>query len=82
MAMHLQHMLKSAGHQLPETKPILEINPDHPLVTRLQAESDESRFNDWSQVLFDQALLAAGGRLDDPAAFVARLNDLFLRLTA
>ncbi|MHB8471958.1 MAG: molecular chaperone HtpG [Gammaproteobacteria bacterium] len=82
MAMHLQHMLKSAGHQLPETKPILEINPDHPLVTRLQAEGDESRFNDWSQVLFDQALLAAGGRLDDPAAFVARLNDLFLRLTA
>ena len=81
MAVHLQHMLKSAGHQLPDTKPILEINPDHPLVVRLKAESDDQRFNDWSHVLFDQALLAAGGRLEDPAAFVSRLNDLFMRLT-
>lgn len=81
MAVHLQHMLKSAGHQLPDTKPILEINPDHPLVVRLKAEGDEQRFNDWSHVLFDQALLAAGGRLEDPAAFVARLNQLLLRLT-
>ncbi len=57
MAVHLQHMLKSAGHELPATKPILEINPDHPLVSRLKAESDEQRFTDWSHVLFDQALL-------------------------
>ena len=62
--------------------PILEVNPHHALVQRLRSESDESRFSDWSQVLFDQALLAEGGQLEDPAGFVKRLNQLVLAISA
>jgi molecular chaperone HtpG len=65
---------------VPSTKPILEVNPQHPLVQRLKSESDEARFGDWSQVLFDQALLAEGGQLEDPAGFVKRLNQLVLAM--
>jgi molecular chaperone HtpG len=57
---------------------VLEINRDHPLVQRLAQETDERRFADWSHLLFDQATLAEGGQLDDPAAFVKRLNELML----
>ncbi len=78
MSMHLERLLKSAGQQAPTTKPILEVNPHHPLVERLKAETDEARFSDWSLVLFDQALLAEGGQLEDPAGFVKRLNQLVL----
>ncbi len=78
MAVSLQKILKQAGHAVPNVEPILEINTDHPLVVRLQSESDEARFGDWSHVLFDQALLSEGGQLEDPASFVARLNDLLL----
>jgi molecular chaperone HtpG len=58
----------------------LEINPHHPLVQRLKYETDEARFGDWSHILFDQALLAEGGQLDDPASFVKRLNELMLAM--
>jgi molecular chaperone HtpG len=78
MAVHLQHMLKQAGHDIPETRPILEINPEHGLIRQLKKQVDEKRFSDWTQVLFDQAMLAEGGHLDDPAAFVSRLNALLL----
>jgi molecular chaperone HtpG len=78
LSMHLERLLKSAGQKVPGTKPILEVNAHHPLVKRLQSESDETRFADWSQVLFDQALLAEGGQLEDPAGFVKRLNQLVL----
>ena len=80
MGMHLERLLKAAGQKVPGTKPILEVNPQHPLVQRLRAEADESRFSDWSQVLFDQALLAEGGQLEDPAGFVKRLNQLVLAM--
>ncbi|MDB5864699.1 MAG: heat shock protein Hsp90 [Betaproteobacteria bacterium] len=80
MGMHLERMLKAAGQQVPGSKPILEVNPHHPLVERLKAESDDSRFGDWSLVLFDQALLAEGGQLEDPAGFVKRLNQLVLAM--
>jgi molecular chaperone HtpG len=80
MGMHLERLLKAAGQQVPNSKPILELNPHHPLVERLKNETDESRFGDWSQVLFDQALLAEGGQLEDPASFVKRLNQLVLAL--
>jgi len=60
--------------------PILEVNADHSLVARLNDEQDERRFEDWATILFDQALLAEGGQLDDPASFVRRLNDLLLLL--
>jgi molecular chaperone HtpG len=62
------------------SKPILELNPEHPLVLRLKSEGEGARFGDWVSILFDQALLAEGGQLDDPAAFVQRLNQLLLEL--
>lgn len=73
---NLVRMLKAAGQAAPESKPILEINPNHPLVQRLKYE--DAKFNDWAHVLFDQALLAEGGALVDPASFVKRLNELLL----
>lgn len=80
MTAGLQRMLKAAGQKVPMAKPILEINAEHPLVQRLQAETDESRFSDFAAVLFDQSLLAEGGQLEDPAGFVKRLNQLMLAL--
>ena len=73
---NLARMLKAAGQNAPETKPILEINPTHKLVKRLEAETSEGVFSDLSLVLFDQALLAEGGVLNDPASFVKRMNSL------
>lgn len=79
LSANLVRMLKAAGQDAPESKPILEINPNHPLVTRLKYEDAESpRFADWSHILFDQAMLAEGGSLADPAAFVKRLNEMLL----
>ncbi len=76
---NLLRMLKAAGQNAPESKPILEINPNHPLVTRLKYEDAEgARFGDWSHILFDQAMLAEGGSLSDPASFVKRLNEMLL----
>ena len=73
---NLLRMLKAAGQQAPDTKPILEINPEHPLLLKLK--SDDQHFDEWAQVLFDQALLAEGGQLNDPAAYVKRINQLLL----
>ena len=76
---NLLRMLKAAGQNAPESKPILEINPNHPLVTRLKYDGAEStQFGDWAHILFDQAMLAEGGSLSDPAAFVKRLNEMLL----
>ena len=80
MSSHLERMLKAAGQNVPGSKPILEINPQHPIVQRLKDESDERRFSDWSHILFDQAMLAEGGQLEDPASFVKRLNEVMLTL--
>ena len=77
---NLQRMLKAAGQKVPASRPILEINPHHPLVLRLKSEAQDERFNDLAQVLFDQSLLAEGGQLEDPAGFVKRLNQLMLAL--
>ncbi len=82
MAVHLQRVLRQAGHEIPTSQPILEINPQHMLVRQLESEVDEDRFGDWSHVLFDQAMLAEGGQLDDPAGFVGRLNGLLMKLAA
>ncbi len=76
---NLERLLKAAGQNTPSAKPILEINPRHPLVLRLKAESGE-RFSDWSRILFDQALLAEGGQLEDPATFVKKLNQVLLEM--
>lgn len=80
MSANLERLLKAAGQAAPTVKPTLEINPSHALVTRLDSESDEDRFKDWANLLFEQALLAEGGQLDDPASFVRRLNGLLAML--
>jgi molecular chaperone HtpG len=80
MSRHLERLMRAAGQPLPPTRPVLEINPDHPIVQRLKGERDDAVFGDWSQILFDQALLAEGGELEDPATFVKRLNKLTLAL--
>jgi molecular chaperone HtpG len=81
MSLNLERMLKAAGQAVPGGKPILEINPKHPIVRRLRHEPDEARFADWSHILFDQALLAEGGQLEDPGTFVRRLNEMFRGLS-
>jgi molecular chaperone HtpG len=80
MSANLARVLKSVGQDAPQTKPIMEVNATHPLVQQLENESDDERFGDLSKVLFDQAQLAEGGQLDDPAGFVRRLNSLMLKL--
>ena len=80
MAMHMQRLMKEAGHELPGSKPILEINTDHPIVKRLEEEKSDDKFSDWSDILFDQAILAEGGQLDDPASFVHKLNEMLVTI--
>jgi len=81
MAANLQRMLKSAGHAVPPSQPILEINPSHALVMGLNDELTSEKFDDWANILFEQALLAEGGQLEDPAAFVNRMNELLVGLS-
>jgi len=78
MGGNLSRILKAVGQKGPQVKPILEINPAHPMVRRLNEE--KTRFADWGNLLFDQALLAEGGQLDDPAGFVRRMNELMLEM--
>ncbi|TVT59149.1 MAG: molecular chaperone HtpG [Azoarcus sp. PHD] len=80
LGMNLTRILKAAGQSAPMSKPILEINPKHPAVLRLKYE--DKSFDDWAAVLFDQALLAEGGALDDPATFVKRINQLMMAMSA
>ena len=75
---NLARILKAAGQNAPDSKPILELNPQHKLVKRMEAEVDETKFNDLAHLVLDQAILAEGGQLNDPASFVRRMNDLFL----
>jgi len=77
---HLERLLKAAGQEVPSSKPIMEINPQHVLVARFAREANRQRREDWANILFDQALLSEGGRLPDPAGFVRRLNEMFLAL--
>ena len=81
MGAQMRRIMEAAGQQLPDSKPILELNPGHPLVEKLKGESGEERFNDLAAIIFEQALLAEGGHLDDPAAYVKRLNKLLLDLS-
>jgi molecular chaperone HtpG len=81
MSANLERMLKEAGQNVAGTKPVFELNPQHPLVAKLKNEEDEERFDEWTHILFDQALLSEGGQLSDPAMFVTRLNKLLLELS-
>ena len=78
MALHLQRLLEQAGQEVPDSRPVLELNADHPLVAMLQSEQDSERFGDLALVLYEQALLSEGGSLTDPAEFVRRVNALLL----
>ena len=80
MGAQMRRIMEAAGQKVPDAKPNFEINAGHPLVGRLDAESDENRFRELALVLFDQAALADGGQLSDPAAYVTRLNALLLEL--
>jgi len=82
MALHMQQLLKQAGHEVPDSKPVLEVNPSHPILELLDQEQDEERFTNWSRLLLDQALLADGGQLEDGAGFVKRMNEMFVALNA
>lgn len=81
MGAQMRRILESAGQKVPDSKPIFELNPDHPLVKKLDLESNDARFDDLTHVLFDQANLAEGAHLQDPAAYVQRLNKLLLELS-
>jgi len=81
MSMHMQKILKTAGHAMPHSMPTLEINADHALVKRLHDEPDGDRFTDWTRILYEQAVLAEGGELADPYAFVSRLNKMLSELS-
>lgn len=78
MSMHLQRMMAQAGQAMPSNKPTFELNPDHALVQKLKAEQDDAQFAEWSHLLLEQALLAEGGQLEDPVAFVKRMNTLLV----
>ncbi len=82
MGLQMRRIMEAAGQAVPETKPIFEFNAEHPLIGKLDQESDEDRFADLAMILLDQAQLATGGQLDDPAAYTARLNKLLLELSA
>ena len=81
MGVQMRRIMQAAGQQVPEARPIMELNPDHPLVKRLDAEPDEDRFATLATILFEQAQLASGDELEDPAAYVQRLNRLLLELS-
>ena len=82
LGLQMRQILEAGGQKVPESKPIFEINPGHPLIEKLDAEADEDRFADLSHILFDQAALAAGDSLKDPASYVRRLNKLLVELSA
>ena len=81
LGLQMRQILEASGQKVPESKPVFEFNPGHPLIGKLDQESDTGRFDDLSRVLFDQAALAAGDSLKDPAAYVRRLNKLLLELS-
>ncbi|MFZ1840058.1 MAG: molecular chaperone HtpG, partial [Dokdonella sp.] len=78
MALHLRRVLKQSGHEMPDSAPVLEINPAHALLKRFEAEADPERSKDLALLLLEQAQVAEGAQLDDPAAFVQRLNRILL----
>ena len=81
MGAQMRRIMEAAGQEMPETKPTMEINVEHPLLQRLDQESDEERFADLAQILLDQAALAEGSVLEDPATYVARLNKLLVEMS-
>jgi len=81
LGLQMRQILEASGQKVPDSKPIFEFNPGHPLIEKLDGEQNEERFGDLSHILFDQAALAAGDSLKDPAAYVRRLNKLLVELS-
>jgi len=79
LALHMRRMLEQAGQTLPDSKPVLEVNLEHPLLQRAAATAADEDFKDWATLLYEQAVLAEGGQLEDPASFVQRMNRLLFR---
>jgi len=79
LAMHMRRMLEQAGQAMPDSKPLLEVNLDHQLLKQVSAVESDEEFKDWAELLFEQAVLAEGGQLEDPAGFVQRVNRLMLK---
>ena len=77
--MHMRRMLEQAGQTLPDSKPVLEVNLDHQLLQQVAAIESDDELKDWAELLFEQAVLAEGGQLPDPAGFVQRMNRLMLK---
>ena len=80
MGAQMRKIMQASGQEIPETKPIFEINPEHPLLSKLNQESDEERFSDLVTILFGQASLAEGGQLEDPGEFSSKINKLLLEI--
>jgi len=80
LGIHMQRLLKAAGQGIGESKPIFELNPEHKLVLKLKDQTQEPEFKEWTHILFEQAVLAEGGQLKDPAAFVQRMNKLLMEI--
>jgi molecular chaperone HtpG len=80
MGLQMRKIMEASGQEVPEVKPIFELNPEHPLVVKLDLEQDEERFGDIAEILFAQATLAEGAQIEDPAEFSARLNKLLMTL--
>jgi molecular chaperone HtpG len=78
MGLEMQRILQAAGQQVPASKPIFEINPDHVLIKRIHGIEDDVKFEQWINVLYEQSLIAEGGQLDNPADFVRRVNNLLI----
>ena len=78
MDANLERMLQAAGQTIPSSKPIMELNPDHALIQMVQAETDNAKISDWAGILYDQSLVSEGGKLEDPAGFIAKMNDMVL----
>ena len=78
MGSQMRQIMEAAGQKMPDSKPTMEINPSHPLMERLNAEVQEDRFEDLAQIVFDQAALSEGRALDDPSAYVKRINKLLM----
>ena len=81
MGLQMRKIMEAAGQKVPDSKPIFELNTAHPLVQKLDREADEERFGELASILFDQACLAEGRQLEDPAAYIGRLNKLLLDLS-
>ena len=79
LAMHMRRMLEQAGQAMPDSKPVLEVNLDHQLLKQVSGVDSDEEFKDWAELLFEQAVLAEGGQLEDPAGFVQRVNRLMLK---